>query len=359
MRAEARSRVAGGDGELEDRRTVAGHLGVLRQPRIGPRRHRHGPQPIEHLPVQSAEPTGGDAGQHRLPDELVPERVRRRVEPQHPGGDALVDRVRRDVGHPMHEVRLDPRPDHGSGLQRAVGLAATGDAPVKGPRPARSVGGAGRPRRRPQSRRRRCPPSRDTRPHRRSQSVQRASDSCLRQQWHFDSTDDRLRRDVTEHHAQRIGRVEMLVAIRGDHQDWVPSSRRRGSAAGRASSRPPSAGPRSRGPTGRRLEGGERGFEEPVPLARAQQLADCGIEPRCDVDQRTKRPRRGQRVARSPHHQGRRLDSSEPLPNERGLPDTGLAVYEDKPSGPLERLVVKARSVLRSGPLSTSGTGSG
>ena len=38
------------------------------------------------------------------------------------------------------------------------------------------------------------------------------------QQRHFDPAHDRLRGDIAEHHAQRVGRTQVLVPVRRDHE---------------------------------------------------------------------------------------------------------------------------------------------
>ena len=120
VRPEGRGSVARRNRELQGRRAVAGHLGVLGQPRERPRRHRHRPQPVEDLPVQRTEPAGGDAGQHRLAHDLVPEPVRRCLEVQHAGRHALVDRLGRHVGQRVHKSGLDPGADDRGGLEGSL-----------------------------------------------------------------------------------------------------------------------------------------------------------------------------------------------------------------------------------------------
>ena len=120
MGAERGRALAGGGGEPEDGGTIAAAVGVLGQPVeqvgvVGPWREQGQRRGMEGL-------HGGrpERGEDRLADDLVTELVRRRLEPQEPGGDAGVDRRRAHARHPQQALRLGARAEHGG---RGQGLS--------------------------------------------------------------------------------------------------------------------------------------------------------------------------------------------------------------------------------------------
>ena len=202
--------------------------------------------------MQRSEPSRGDAGQHRLPHDLVPEAVRRCLEAQHPGGHALVDRLRRSRRAARARGPARPasrRPRRSPARSRACGdsrctRARTASCTVAGQLPA--AGGdhlgdeegvaAGLA---VQRRRRRCP----TRPRARRPppvtaaapraAVRPAATRCRRASRATGRTAAGGRRD----RSRRRGR-------------GCPRAGGRGSARGRAWTCRPSAGPRSPAPPG-------------------------------------------------------------------------------------------------------------
>ena len=251
--------------------------------------------------MQRSQPSGGDAGEDGLPDELVPEGVGRCVVAEHPGRDALVDGVRGDVGHLVQKGGLGARPDHGrdSRASRACGdrrwtrartaswtvagsVLTTGrdhlgdEEGVAAGLPEQGLGidaGAGR----------------------------QLSHRVRGQQRHLQPPYDRLRGDVAEHHPQRVGRTQVLVPIRRDDEDLgavePPGEEAREVERGHV-------GPvqvlhdQDRGSG--LAEGSQRGLEEAIPPPRAEESVTS--EPRSGATS-TNGPRgRGEdRGSQAPH----------------------------------------------------------
>jgi hypothetical protein len=103
--AETRGPLGGGDRVAQHRGALAGGFGVVGEPRrVGAARL----EPLEHGAVQRGPPARRDLGLDGQPRQLVPERHRLAVHAGHPGQDALVERLvggvdQLGIGRPGHD----------------------------------------------------------------------------------------------------------------------------------------------------------------------------------------------------------------------------------------------------------------
>jgi hypothetical protein len=326
---------------LEHGGAVTGRRGMVRQARRlgapGQRRQRR--------PVQGDAPVGRELVLDRRARDLVAEADRLALRAQHPGCQARLELgqlVRRD---PLQQPDLRARPRHGHGLQQPPRRSAQAPRPgehgvAHAPRRARAFAREylGHVERVAARAGMKCGAV---------DAVRRgqAGDSARRQRLDRDAMG---RRQVPEHEAQRVVALQRVVAVRRDHQRRHPlhppaeqlhDVQRRlvgpveilqddhGRLPDRAAQRPED------------LAGGC------APLGHLGQLAAHFVG---DVDQRSERSRREERLARPGQHAAGPLPLAERT-HERRLADPSLAAEHDHLPAPaathLREAVVELREV--------------
>ena len=164
----------------------------------------------------------------------------------------------------------------------------------------------------------------------------------------LDAPYGRLGGDVAEHDADRVGRLQLLTPVGDDDQRRRPhhaSREETDQVEGRAVGPVQVLEHEDGRPT--RYQRVQRRLEQPVALARAQQLPDAGVEVGRDVDQGSQGPGRGQRVTCPPEHPAAGLGSGVgPLADEGRLARACLALDQEQPARAGERLVEDTRHRL-------------
>ena len=138
--------------------------------------------------------------------------------PEHPGGEALVEPVRATPRRAPRAARAPPAAGRPRPLRAALAPRGRDAPPGRAPRPGPSRGSRRRRRRAPRRRRTGCRRSwrRARRRRRRTARPARRPRPATGRQLH--PADRRTRGELAEHDPQRIGDVELVVAVAGDDE---------------------------------------------------------------------------------------------------------------------------------------------